>query len=223
MATATKPQAQVTASSPDAPGPAGLDAMIAQATADYRELVRRHAQGELDDERIDLEVLSRDGRSLVQFQADSERLRKRLAAAVQLDNPKDAQEEIKTLRGCEADLKKEMQRLADQYYAKAAELEQKLGAVRQELLRKQQQPADRSAKALNVLHETAPLELLEQLRGLRIANSEAERYKMLAKQEARGKSPPFQKRAEEEQDACIRRIQELNAQLHDPFQGMAWE
>jgi hypothetical protein len=215
--------AQRTAPVSDAPGPAGLDAMIAQATADYRELVRRHAQGELDDERIDLEVLSRAGRSLVQFRVDSERLKKRFAAVAQLDNPKDAQEEIETLRGREADLRKELQRLADQFYAKDAELEQKLGAVRQELLRKQQQPADRGAKALNVLQETAPPEMLEQLRRLRIANSEAERYKLLAKQEARGKSPPFQKRAVEEQDACIRRIQELNAQLRDPFQGMAWE
>jgi hypothetical protein len=219
MATATKPQAQVTASSPDAPGPAGLDAMIAQATAAYRELVCRHAQGELDGERIDLEILSLAGRSLVQFRADSERLRKRLAAVVQLDSAEELEKEIEPAQRRVAEAEKELQRLNEEYYPKAAELQQKVAAAQSDFFRKESRMSDSRRKARDVLHETAAPEILGQLHRLRGAFSEAKRDSLLSKHNA----PEHQRRAANQEQACNSSSRDLNAQLRDPFQGMAWE
>jgi len=223
MATATKPRVQDTASPPDASGPAGLDAMIARATAAYRELVRRQARGDsIDQGELD-KALVHAGRSLVQFGADAERLKKRFAAAALLDNVAELEKEIEPARRRVAEAGKELQCLNEQYWPKAAELEQKLGAAQLDLLRKLQQPSDRRRKALEVLQETAAPENPDKLRRLRIANSEAERQKLAAKHETGGNAPAFQKRTIEVEQAGIRRVQDLNAQLRDPVQGMAWE
>jgi len=211
--------AQRTVPVSDAPGPTGLEAMIAQATAAYRELVRRHAQGELDGERIDLEILSRAGRSLVQFRADSERLRKRLAAAVQLDSAEELEKEIEPAQRRVAEAEKELQRLNEEYHPKFAELQNKVLAAQADFFRKDSRVSDSRRKALDVLHETAAPEILGQLHRLRGAFADAKRDAMLSKHN----TPEHQRRAVNQEEACTSISRDLNAQLRDPFQGMAWE
>jgi hypothetical protein len=202
-----------------APGPAGLDGMIEAATAAYRGLVRRQARDQsIDRDELD-KVLIRAGRSLVQFRADSDRLKKRFAAAAQLANMEGHEEDIDAAEQPVLELKQEIQRLETDFRSKVAGLQDNLSAAESTLARKKDRRVTIRNEAVATLCDaTASPQTLEQLGKLQKMLREAQGDALLSKHS----QPGFQKRAVAQQQECLRRIQELQAKLRDPIAGMHW-
>ncbi len=197
-----------------------LDAMGEEATASYRGMVRKQAQGEPIDPRKLQPILVLAGRGLDAFRADAGRLKERFQATAQLElaDSDATAEEInaaqKRLRGLEAERKTLMEDLA----RRATELNEKIAAAQSEVLKKSGGPGELRAQAVRTLHATAAPSLADELRRLEKATRDAQ-YKRLA---SKTRGPALSKQAAKEEERAAQKAAEIGALVLEPFDGMAW-